>query len=42
MIINVPLKLRHLPNSLPLEGAVRIELYHVRSITNKSWKTPPP
>jgi hypothetical protein len=26
MTINFPLKLHHLPNSLPLEGAVRIEL----------------
>jgi hypothetical protein len=26
MTINSPLKLSHLPNSLPLDGAVRIEL----------------
>jgi hypothetical protein len=26
MTINLPLKLSHLPNSLPLDGAVRIEL----------------
>jgi uncharacterized protein YnzC (UPF0291/DUF896 family) len=26
MTTNLPIKLEHLPNSLPLEGAVRIEL----------------
>ncbi len=26
MTINLPMKLSHLPNSLPLDGAVRIEL----------------
>ncbi|MCP6758349.1 MAG: hypothetical protein NHB32_06110 [Fischerella sp. CENA71] len=26
MTINLPIKLSHLPNSLPLDGAVRIEL----------------
>jgi hypothetical protein len=26
MTTNLPLKLEHLPNSLPIEGAVRIEL----------------
>lgn len=26
MTINLPMKLSHLPNSLPLDGAVRIQL----------------
>jgi hypothetical protein len=33
MTINLPLKLSHFPNNLPLDGAVRIEL--VERINNK-------
>ncbi|BAY47678.1 hypothetical protein SAMD00079811_52970 [Scytonema sp. HK-05] len=45
MTINFPLKLHHLPNSLPLEGAVRIELvegvpiFHASTIVQERIET---
>lgn len=39
MIANLPLKLPHLPNSLPSEGSVRIELVNGLLIFSASLKT---
>jgi len=40
MTINLPIKLSHLPNSLPLDGAVRIEL--VEGVPNTVRLSPKP